>query len=187
MPNHFQMPSTDQTKPALYDEVRCFCVEMIQRWQWYSCSVLGSAGFAYWQGSGGLIPAWTLWLIAISGLVVAWREQFRAVADLRGRAIDERDRVLLDCADRISAGETVLQALQSSKADELETNEDLCQILDQLAKAGHSNPFSEGGDFCGYGRGQELYALRELRLKGIAHTEVYEYVLAQYLSAEAKR
>jgi hypothetical protein len=162
---------------------------MIQRWQWYSCSVLGSAGFAYWQGSGGLIPAWALWLVAISGLVVAsfmaWREQFRMVTDLRGRAIDQRDRVLLDCADRIRAGETVLQALQSSKADELETNEDLCQILEQLVKAGHQNPFSEGGGFCGYGRGQELSVLRELRLKGIGHADLYEYLMAKYLSAGA--
>lgn len=185
------MPSMPPTKPSLHTEVRCFCVEMIQRWQWYSCSVLGSAGFAYWQGSGGLIPAWALWLIAISGLVVAsfmaWREQFRVVTDLRNRAINQRDKVLLDCADRIRAGETVLQALQSSKADELETNADLCQILDQLVSAGHPNPFSEDGDFCGIGKGHELDILRDLRLKGIGHEGVYEYLTAIVVKAEVMK
>ena len=106
----------------------------------------------------------------------------------RGLQLKHRDRVLLECADRLKSGETVLQALQGAKADELETNEDLLYVCDTLSSHGHENCFDDKGILWGIPREHARAVLKHLRIKGIGHTrmEVYEFQKEILLAAEAK-
>lgn len=61
-------------------EVQTYWKKYRKHWQaWVSASLGGL--IALWQGGGGVIPSWLLWLIAISGVLwsglATWREEHR--------------------------------------------------------------------------------------------------------------
>ena len=103
--------------------------------------------------------------------------------------LEEYDRVLLDCADRLKRGETFLQALQGSRADErLETSDELAVLISTLEKHGHTSPFGHGGELDILVKANHLSILREMRLKGVSHDrrQIYEWMVKSLLEAEMR-
>lgn len=136
-----------------------------------SSTIMLIVGLAMW---GWFIP----W-----GRFLAWVKSHQKPKAIDYR-IDRRDKVVLECADRLKKGETFMQALQGAKADEMERNDDLCYVCETLARHGHESPFGESGAFCGIAKGRELDILRDLRLRGVGGSEIdiYEYVLKRFLA-----
>lgn len=52
-------------------DVWLFIGAMWKHWAWWVLSILGSVGATFYQAKGGIIPSWILWLIALSGIVIA--------------------------------------------------------------------------------------------------------------------
>jgi len=52
-------------------DVRAFVIAMWKHWGWWVTTILGSTVGTIYQARGGMIPNWLLWVIALSGIVVA--------------------------------------------------------------------------------------------------------------------
>jgi hypothetical protein len=77
-------------------------------------------------------------------LSVLWRRDVGASAQQPNvisarEELDERDKLMLACADAMARGEKMFWALLEVKADELTENADLVYICDTLSNEGHEN------------------------------------------------
>ena len=106
------------------------------------------------------------------------RNQLKAMEACR---LDRRERLLLECADLLKQNKSFLEALQITKADELESNDDLNYVCERLEAAGHTNPFKEGGGLSMVVPSFRLGILRELRLRGIGADEsaIFDWCMFQ--------
>lgn len=159
------MQESDHAKHEKWKQSFWLSFHALRRhWGWWVTTILGSAGVGLYQGGGGVIPGFILWLLAISGIVIAC---FKALHEERNRTAvaiagqdnargelldymkrrqteqdDRRSRTFYKSTDEIAKNSTSLQALQVALATEQDLeNSDIVFVCNHLVSHGHQHPF----------------------------------------------
>jgi hypothetical protein len=78
MSAHTQTPH--ESDEQWRQDVSAFARAMWKHWRWWVGQILGSAIGTIYKSAGGQIPSWLLWLVGLSGVVLA---AFRTYCDQR--------------------------------------------------------------------------------------------------------
>jgi hypothetical protein len=140
-----------------------FLVAFWSHWTWWVISILGSAIGHIIQARGVMIPSWILWLIAMSGVVIAsfltWRDQ-KHIADAKEaelkmattkhaeekRILEEKIKTLSDTKKEEERAEFIKKYTKIILANQLQNLETRIGEIGNLSGIAYKNSKKEGQD-----------------------------------------